>query len=259
MQRLLLIALAIVTLSAFDARAQESEHPGRVRPDDRVMFDLSAEDWVTTKTAHVTATVEAAVTAGTAGATRAEMTKVVNDLAKADWRLTSFDRSQDQTGMERWSATFEARLPENDLGGLNETAKKLSKAGLQLTIADIDFSPTLEETEAVRGTLRAQIYKIANDQLAVLNAALPGRNYRIALVNFTGTGDDTVPMPQVVRGRLAAPMAATAMIAPEPPPQIAPPLERAEKVSLTARVIFAATPERVPEGKPAPTPAEMKR
>ena len=34
-----------------------------VKPDDNVSFDLSAEDWVTTKTAHVTLEVEAAVSA----------------------------------------------------------------------------------------------------------------------------------------------------------------------------------------------------
>ncbi len=86
------------------------------------------------------------------------MTKAVNNLAKADWRLTSFNRSEDQTGLERWSATFEARLPETDLNGLAETAKKISKAGMQLTIADIDFSPTLEEMETARAGLRTQVY-----------------------------------------------------------------------------------------------------
>lgn len=256
MKRQFLTAFVLVALSAFSVHAQDVSHPGGMRPDDRVMFDVASEDWVTTKTAHVTVTVEAAVTAGTAGTTRTEMTKTVNDLAKAEWRLTSFDRNQDQTGMERWSAAFEARLPENELSGLGETAKKLSKAGMQLTVGNIDFSPTLEETEAVRSALRAQIYKIANDQLTVLNGALPGRNYRIALINFTGD-DDTVPMPHVVRGRVAMGVMADAAMAPMPAPP--PPLERAEKVSLTARVVFAATPERISEGKPAPTPAEMKR
>ncbi|NTU76777.1 MAG: hypothetical protein HGA90_03040, partial [Alphaproteobacteria bacterium] len=176
-----LVLAALLLTAPVSARADEP------KPDDRVVFDLSAEDWVTTQTARVTASVEAAVTAATTGTTRAAMTKAVNDLVKADWRLTSFNRSQDQTGMERWSANFEARVPENNLGGLNENAKKISKPGLQLSVQNIDFSPTLGETQAAMGVLRTQLYKSANEQLAALNAALPGRGYRIATIDFTGT------------------------------------------------------------------------
>lgn len=107
--------------------------------------------------------------------------------------------------MERWSATFEARIAENMLGGLNEKAKQLSKAGMQLMVNDMDFSPTLDETQAVYGQLRTQIYKNANEQLTALNAAIPGRSYRIASINFTG-GSDGSPMPQVLA---AMPNAAT--------------------------------------------------
>jgi uncharacterized protein DUF541 len=252
MKQLFVLLFAAIALASFSARADD--YPNAHRPDDRVMFDVSAEDWVTTKTAHVSVQVEAAVSAGSAGTTRADMMKAVNGLAKADWRITSFDRNQDQTGLERWSATFEARLPESDLSGLGENAKKLSKAGLQLTIADIDFSPTLEEMETTRASLRAQIYKIANDQLATLNASLPGRGYRIALVNFTGDENEPGPMPRVTRGRPGV-MMATAMAVPAPaaPPEV--PMERSQKVTLSARIVYAA----MPEGKlSAPAPIEQK-
>jgi hypothetical protein len=242
---------ACFVLVVVSARAQEADHPG-LRQDDRVIFDVSAEDWVTTKTAHVSVTVEASVNASTAGTMREDMIKAVNALSKADWRLTSFDRSQDQTGMERWSAIFETRLPESELGGLGDMVKKLSKPGMQLSIANIDFTPTLEEMETTRGTLRAQIYKIASDQLAVLNANLPGRFYRIATIDFTG-GDGASPLPHVTRG----PMAMKAMMAaPEQPAEAAPsPVERAEKVTLTARIVFAAVPEKP---IPPPVPASTK-
>jgi len=256
MKRLFPVLLLAFAFSSFNARAADDSHGHR--PDDRVMFDVSAEDWVTTKTAHVTVEVEAAVSASTAGTTRAEMTKTVDSLAKADWRLTSFNRSQDQTGLERWSATFEARVAETDLNGLGETAKKLSKAGLQLSIADIDFSPTLQEMEAARASLRTQVYKIANDQLTALNASLPGRAYRIALINFTGDEDNAQPMPRIVRGRPGVVMN-MAMAAPAAAPEPAP-VERSEKVTLNARVVFATLPEdghgtAVP---PSPAPIEPK-
>jgi hypothetical protein len=224
------------------------------KPDDRVIFDLAAEDWVTTKTAHVTASVDAAVSASNEAATRTEMIKAVGDLASGDWRLTSFTRNQDQTGLEHWSAIFEARLPEAALGGLNETAKKLSKPGMQLSIIGIDFTPTLEEMEAARGALRETIYKLAGDQLAALNAALPGRNYRIALVNFTGDESEAQPMPHVFKGQAAMAMMAQAPSADTPPSST--PVERSQKVLLAARIVCAATEPKLIA--PTTAPAEPK-
>ncbi len=236
--RALALLAALLLTSALPARAED------FKPDDRVIFDVAAEDWVTTKTARVSLNVDAAVSSNTAGAMRANMTKAVNDLIKADWRLTSFDRGQDQTGLERWSASFEARVPEDQLNGLGENAKKLSKAGMQLTVNSIDFSPTLDEMQATYNKLRAQIYKSVNDELTALNTAMPSRNYRIALINFTGSNEGgPVMMPQVMRGFAKAEMATMGVSSDEAQPQ---PMERAEKVTQTAHVVFAITPPAPP-------------
>lgn len=208
------------------------------KPDDSVIFTLATEDWVTTQTARVTVGVEAAVTAATTGTARAEMQKAVNELAKGDWRLTSFNRSQDQTGLERWSAQFEARLPEAQLGGLDDSAKKASKPGMQVTVYSIDFSPTLQERQAVQNQLRTQLYQQANQQLTALNNALPGRNYRIAMVDFSGYE----VMPQVA---MMKPQMMRAMAAPAPMEGAVASdanMERAEKVTLSARIVLSALP-----------------
>ncbi len=230
---------AILFLALFLLSFPLPSFAGEPKPDDRVIFDLSAEDWVTTKTARVTVSVEAAVSGNSAGA----MSKAVGDLVKTDWRLVSFNRDQDNTGLERWSAEYEARVPEAELTGLYENAKKLSKAGMQLSISAIDFTPTLEETQAANAQLRAKIYKMASEQLATLNASLPGRAYRIALINFTSDNEAVAPrpMPQVMRGfsEAAIPLKSgggtvNAMAA--------QPMERSEKITLTARVVLAVTP-----------------
>jgi hypothetical protein len=242
MRRFLLPAFLSVLMLAPAVHAEEMP-----KPDDRVVFDLAAEDWVTTKTARVTVNVEAAVSGANAGSARADMMKAVNGLAAGDWRLIGFNRSQDQTGLERWSASFEARLPEASLGGLNDSAKKLSKAGMQVSVGEIDFSPTLDETEVVRAALRAQLYKKAADQLAALNGVLSGRGYRVASIDFSG-GPVAMPMPGMMAGSgggRAMPM--VAMAAPSAPPE-SPEAERSEKVTLTARVVFAALPP-VPDAK----------
>ncbi len=222
-----LILATLLLVAPHAVYAEES------KMDDRVIFDVAAEDWVNTKTARVVIGVEAAVTGNTAGTMRADMTKSVNDLVKAEWRLTSFNRNQDQTGMERWSANFEARIPENSLSGINEKAKQLSKAGMQLAVNEMDFSPTLEETQAVYSSLRTQIYKNANEQLTALNGAIAGRNYRIASINFTG--DNGMPMPQMMQKR-ATLMAMDGAVA------ASAPMERSEKVTLVARIVLSAAP-----------------
>lgn len=233
--------LSAAALVAFLAFAVLPAHAEEAKPDDQVVFSLAAENWVTTKTARVSLGVEAAVTSNTAGTMRAAMNKAVNDIVKADWRLVAFNRSQDQTGMDRWSASFEARVPENELNNLNENAKKASKAGMQVTVNGVDFSPTMEEMQAAYALLRTQIYKQANDQLAALNTALPGRNYRIALIDFVG--GDMVPSPIRTMKTLARPMMMemAAKGAADMGGNM-PPMEKSEKVELTARVILASVP-----------------
>jgi hypothetical protein len=214
------------------------------KPDDTVSFDLSAEDWVTTKTAHVALDVEAAVTAANAGSMRADMAKAVNDAAKADWRVTGFNRSQDQTGMERWSVTFDARLPESALNGLSDAVKKASKAGMQMTVGDIDFSPTLDETESARATLRTHILKDAGEQLTTLNTALPGRSYRIAQITFEP--EAFTPFRQIHPRPMMA--MASAAISPEGSADSGQTQDHSQKLVLRAHVVYAALP-------PLPAPA----
>lgn len=229
----LLIALLALT-TAPSVRAED------YKPDDMVAFDLSAEGWVSTKSARVTLSVEAAVTGNMAGTMRTSMTKAVNDIVKADWRLTSFNRGQDQTGMERWSAVYEARVNEADLGGLHDQAKKTSKAGMQITVSEIDFSPTLEETQATMATLRTQIFKQANEQLASLNSTIQGRSFRIGAISF---GNNGIPMMMRGMANKAARVMTLAQPADASFAEANPAaMDRADKITLTAHVVYAAAP-----------------
>jgi predicted secreted protein len=230
LSRLLFLSLLVLSFAA-PALADTT-----AKPDDTVSYNLSAEDWVTTKTAHVVLGVEAAVSASNAGALRADMTKAINDAAKADWRLTGFNRIQDQTGMERWSVMFDARLSETSLNGLADAVKKASKAGMQIAIESIDFTPTLDETEAARTELRTRLLKEAGEQLAALNGTLPGRGYRIAQINFE---PENVPVPMPGR-MMAKPMVMSAMASSAPDSGQSE--EHAQKLRLNAQVVFAALP-----------------
>jgi len=215
------------------------------KPDDQVIFDLSAEGWVTTQSALVTLQVESAVNSSNSGTMRSSMAQAVENVVKAEWKLTAFNRMQDQTGLERWSATYEARIPENQLNNLSEKAKSNSKAGMQITVANIDFTPTLEEKQAVMSKLRQQIYKQANEQLAALVSVIPEKSYRISVINFTNepvtNGYGGGRMMKHAQFRSAeADMVASA------PKMMESPAERSVKLTTRARVILASSAATTP-------------
>lgn len=152
---------------------------------DQVVLSLSAEEWVESDTARVTIAIDAAQPGSDATGVREEMMAALDRLAPdADWRFVRFDRGRDESGLERWSATAEARLPETALGGLEGRADEASRPGLQLRVAATDFAPTLAEREAVKAQLRAEIYARAGEELSRLNQAFPDRDYRVATIDF---------------------------------------------------------------------------
>ncbi|MDX9689843.1 MAG: hypothetical protein EOM37_00970 [Proteobacteria bacterium] len=239
-KKIALLALFFLVSPISTAMAENS-----YKPDDTVSIQLSAEDWVTTKSARVVVGVEAAVSEKTAGTMRADMTDAINKVVKADWRLVSFTRSQDNTGMERWSTIFEARVPEASLNGLNEQAKKQSKAGMQIQVVDIDFSPTLAETQDATNKLRTQIYKMATEQLGVLNQSVAGRSYRIGNIDFQGSGGTFSAQNMARSTKMMRAQASTMMemaVSSDAMSAGGASMERAQKIVLTANIVYAAVP-----------------
>jgi hypothetical protein len=249
MARLLVVLLSILLMPAA-ASAQLMP-----KPDDTLSLSLSAEDWVSTKTARTVINVNAAVSSDNAGSTRDAMLKAVQQLAEGQWRVTSFNRSQTDTGLESWFAQFEARLPESSLGGLNEKATKLSKPGMQLNVGQIDFSPTLEETEAVKTSLRKQLMDKVNAELKAVNAAFPGRDFRVSEISFGGVqGFNAMRQRLMTMKGAHGEMAAAAPMAPMAMDNsMGGGMETAQKLTQTATVTIAAL---APVSPSAPAPAK---
>jgi hypothetical protein len=108
---------------------------------------------------------------------------------------------------------------------------------MQMTVGDIDFSPTLDETESARAALRTHILKDAGEQLTALNAALPGRSYRIAQITFE---PDAFSAPRPIRSR---PMIAMASAALAPAPSDSGQTQdHSQKLVLRAHIVYAALP-----------------
>lgn len=229
---LLLLALLIPTF------ANAGEEP---KPDDVIGVNLTTEGWVQAKAARIMVNVNAAVVGDKASGTRDAMLKAVSDLApKTEWRLTSFNRSQDPTGLEQWSAVFEARLSEADLGGIHQKAKAASKAGMQLSVAGIDFTPTLAEFEAVRAELRKNLMAQASKELEAINAAYPDRKFRISQINFGIMPGMMQPQVMMMKRGLAQGMMADAAPAMEGVVSSSGSVETSQKIEMNANVTYAA-------------------
>lgn len=229
------LLLAALLLPSF---ALAGEDP---KPDDVIAVNLSSEGWVQAKAARVTVSVNAAVVGEKASSTRDAMIKAVSDLAaKTEWRLTSFNRSQDQTGIEQWYAVFEARLPESELGGIQQKAKAASKTGMQLAVQNVDFSPTLAEFEAVRAQIRKDLMAQATKELESVNAAYPDRKFRISQISFGGAGGGIMQPQVMMMKRSMAAMADAAAPQMEGVTNSMGGVETSQKIEMTANVTFAA-------------------
>jgi hypothetical protein len=201
--------------------------------DDEVVLMLDVEDWVETASATVRIGADLAVEAGTFGVARDELVSTLKGFGiDATWRIVQFSKQADDAGFERWSVTGEARVPEAALSDLSAKAKGATKPGRSLTVASIDYSPTLAEREAVTDALRARIYARVGAEITALNAAFADRTFRVRMIDFTQSYRP-MPMAKAEMQMMRSDMA-----------QAAPGgggLAGAEKATITARVHLAAT------------------
>jgi len=196
--------------------------------DDRIVLDLAREGWVETKTAEVVLAVNATLKQEESANVRQTILAALQKLSPdADWRITTFNRNADRSGLDSWYVEAQARIDDTGLDGMRAAADKASQPGMTITVNAINFTPTLAEVEATRAALRQAIYKDAQAELDRVNAAFPDAHYRINLVNFTGRAVAPVPQPQFM-ARADAVAAAPKAIAVE------------DRIQLQATVVLAA-------------------
>ena len=104
---LMLVLLSVYTLPLW---AERSFDPLL----NKVILQLSAEQWVTTKTALVTVGINANVNDNGIENIQGEVLIKLHQLSdKGEWHITSFNRTQDQSGLERIQISGQARLPSD--------------------------------------------------------------------------------------------------------------------------------------------------
>lgn len=153
-------------------------------PLDKVIFQVAAEQWVQSKEARVVISVNATLKDNNLAKMRAGLLNKINQIAKADWYITRFDRRQDRSGLENVIINAEARIASAKLTGLRAQAKRLSRSGESYRISSIDFSPSLVATEQVREQVRNTLYQKVNAEVKRLNLIYPKQQYTVYRINF---------------------------------------------------------------------------
>lgn len=195
----------------------------------QVTLQLNAEQWVTTKTALVTVGVNASVADGGVEKIQADVLAKLNQISnKSEWHLTSFNRSQDQSGLERLQITAETRLPSAELSGLRAKAKAISKPGETFSLDNIEFTPSADELRDANINLRNDIYQQAKIELANLAKYYPDQKFYLHNVNFLGLVAYPQPQNAMLMKVAASPAKSN--------------LSVGDKLQLSATVVLAAAP-----------------
>lgn len=150
----------------------------------QVTFKLNAEQWVATKTALVSIGVNASVSASALASIQNDMVTKLNKLAPGEWHIVSFDRSLDQSGLEKIQMLAQARLPVNTLPNLRDQSKAMSRPGETFVLADIQFTPSEEELRAANAALRTNIYQQIKEELVRVSKVYPEQKFYMHEINF---------------------------------------------------------------------------
>lgn len=205
----------------------------------KVSLQLSAEQWVTTKTALTNVVVNAAVSGQGIERIQNDVIQKLNQVAKADWHLVSFDRQLDKSGLESIQITAQARLQQNELAGLREKTKSLSKPGETFTLDSVQFTPSDEEIRTANTTLRTNIYAQAKAEIDALNKVYPEQKYYLHQIDLL-VPPPVMPVARNMMVKFAAQNMQAADISAS-----APNLSVGNKVVMQANVVLAAMPNVV--------------
>jgi hypothetical protein len=198
----------------------------------KVSLQLQADQWVTTNTALVYVGVNAAINDQGMGAIQNDVMNKLKQLSdKGDWHMIAFNRSLDQSGLERVQITAQARLPQNELSGLRDKAKKISKPGETYTIDNVAFTPAEDELQKANADLRNNLYLQAKAEIDSLNKIYPEQKYYLYSIDFGASPIAPAPMVagnQIMMAKMAGASA---------------PVQVGNKVSMQATVVIASFPD----------------
>ncbi len=169
-------------------------------PLNEVTFRLSAEEWVQTTSAKLIVNINAALNKNTLAQMRQQIMGNLNKIAQGDWHITTFERSQDSSGLEKLYVVAEARVNESSLTNVNSQAEKLSEPGIKYKIQQIDFTPSMADIEKAKMELRKTIYHDAQAEITTLNSVYSSQQYVLHGIQFGEYVTKAMPMVMMAGG-----------------------------------------------------------
>ncbi|MDP1604156.1 MAG: hypothetical protein Q8M03_12930 [Legionella sp.] len=181
-------------------------------PLDKIVFNVSAKQWVSTQTALITVNVNATLSNADLVKARADIMTRLNKIAPGEWHLTQFERSQDSSGLEKLFVEAQARVPQASLTNIYQHAKDASQPGATYSINGVEFKPSLLEIQQVKSQVRDSLYRQVNDELARMNKVYPNQNYSVNRL-YILEGDQP-PQPKAYQAREVSTMVMASAQAP---------------------------------------------
>lgn len=151
---------------------------------DKVSFQLSAKQWVSTQTALLSTRVSATLTSADLAKARSGIMEKLAKITSGDWHIVQFDRSQDNSGMEKLDVMAQVRVDQSQLSSVYDAAKKISKPGETYQIAAIEFKPSLEEIQKAKTELRQFLNKQVQQELTQLNHSYTEQHFTISSLSY---------------------------------------------------------------------------
>lgn len=201
---------------------------------DKVLFQISAKQWVTTQSALLGVNISVTLAKADLVKARADIMERLNKIAKGDWHLLAFDRSQDSSGLEKLDVQAQARVDQTALTDIYQNAKSVSIPGAKYEVASVEFKPSMEETQTVLAKVRDQLYQQVNDEIARMNKAYPMQNYSVSNLVFVSGDNPPVQAPRAYQAKEMNSMMMMAGAA------AAPALTVSNELTLTAMVEAAS-------------------
>lgn len=167
---------------------------------DKILFQVSSKQWVTTQTALLSVSINVTLNNADLVKARSDIMDSLNKVAKGDWHLTEFDRSQDSSGLEKLYVQAQARVDQTALTDIYQNAKSVSMPGAKYEVSAVEFKPSLEEIQAVRARIREKLYQDVNDEISRMNKAYPTQTYSVSNLVFV-EGDNLPQQPRAYQAK----------------------------------------------------------
>jgi hypothetical protein len=146
---------------------------------DKIQWQISAKQWVTTQTALLSININVTLNSADLVKARSDIMDKLNKIAKGDWHLLEFNRSQDSSGLEKLNVLAQARVDQSSLTNIYQNAKSVSAPGSKYDVNAVEFKPSLEEMQQVKAKVREQLYQQVNDELDRMNKIYPTQKYSV--------------------------------------------------------------------------------